>query len=120
VRLYRLVTDGRLIMYPHRDSRVLHAPGECEYCDLHPELQEARLRGRIAFSGHPAPDNGFPCPADAAVEAGERGDYNRWPGNTPEGYTWTWPVEAITVTEEDVIEIRRRLQEYMENPYETE
>lgn len=73
------MNDGpRLI---HCDARVLHAPGECRFCDAYPERQAARVDEGVAFSGH-APANGQrPCPADAAVAHGERGDYNAWCGN---------------------------------------
>jgi hypothetical protein len=37
---------------PHCDSRVLHAPGECEYCDQRKEWQELRQAWGIAFTGH--------------------------------------------------------------------
>lgn len=36
------------------------------------------------------PWESLPCPADAAVSFGDRGDYNGWPGNTPGGYS-DWP-----------------------------
>ena len=45
--------------YPHCDSRVLHAPSECDYCDGHPEWQELRKAWGIAFTGHP-PRAGLP------------------------------------------------------------
>lgn len=83
----------RLIpQFPHCDSRVLHAPGECEYCDKHPEWQELRNMWNIAFTGHSYDKNGKPaitdeyrgpvqpCPAEAA-----RGmeSVNSWQGNIP-------------------------------------
>jgi len=37
---------------PHCDSRVLHAPGECEFCDQRPEWQALRQAWGIAFTGH--------------------------------------------------------------------
>lgn len=37
---------------PHCDGKVLHAPGECEYCDGHAEWQELRQMWGIAFTGH--------------------------------------------------------------------
>ena len=63
--------------YPHCDDRILHAPGECEFCDMHPDYQEARVLAGINFTGHNDPDK-RPCPADKA-----RGpqSYNRWGGN---------------------------------------
>ncbi len=92
----------------HCDARVLHAPGECQYCDLHPEWQELRKAWGIAFTGHlpgpitaadvegqggsrafgiswptPAtrPDVWLPCPADFARPAGSGADHRRWAGN---------------------------------------
>lgn len=71
------------MQYPHCDQRILHAPGECEFCDRHPKWQELRVTWGIAFSGH-APEHGqTACPADTAVLFGERGDYNQWGGNRP-------------------------------------
>lgn len=37
--------------FPHCDQRILHAPGECQYCDMHPEWQELRQAWGIAFTG---------------------------------------------------------------------
>ena len=94
--------------FPHCDARILHAPGECEYCDLHPEWQELRKVWGIAFTGHlpgpitaadvegqggsrsfgiswkvPAmrPQVWLPCPADFARPAGSRSAHQRWHGN---------------------------------------
>lgn len=41
-----------IVQFPHCDSRVLHAPGECEFCDRHPDWQELRKSWGIAFTGH--------------------------------------------------------------------
>ena len=70
-----------MIRYPHCDQRVLHAPGECEYCDMNPEWQELRKVWSIAFSGHSPKPGETACPADLAVMFQERGDYNQWGGN---------------------------------------
>lgn len=95
--------------FPHCDQRVLHRPGECRYCDLHPEWQELRERWGIAFTGHspgaiaagdvegqggarsygiswktPAtrPRTWLPCPADfARPPTGAGSDHRRWAGN---------------------------------------
>lgn len=63
--------------FPHCDSRVLHLPGKCVYCDEYPEKQDERNRMRVNFTGDNHP--GFsPCPAEsrrplASIEA--------WGGN---------------------------------------
>ena len=49
---------------PHCNEQVLHAPGECEFCDKYPERQQARIASNTPFS-----------PTDQP-----------WPGNRPEGY----------------------------------
>lgn len=67
--------------FPHCDERILHAPGECEYCDRHENWQMLRQVWKIAFTGH-SPEHGeTACPADLAVLFEERGDYNEWGGN---------------------------------------
>jgi hypothetical protein len=38
--------------FPHCDQRILHAPGECAYCDVHADWQELRRGWGIAFTGH--------------------------------------------------------------------
>jgi hypothetical protein len=48
-----------LAQFPHCDQRVLHSPGECEYCDRHPEWQALREAWGIAYTGH-APRAGLP------------------------------------------------------------
>jgi hypothetical protein len=47
---------------PHCDSAILHAPGECRYCDLYPDWQELRQVWRVNFTGRM--DHGkTPCPS---------------------------------------------------------
>ena len=72
-----------IMQFPHCDQRVLHAPGECEYCDRRPEWQELRLAWGIAFTGHAAIAPELPCPADYARPPGSAADHRLWPGNTP-------------------------------------
>lgn len=40
------------MQFPHCDARVLHAPGECGYCDACPVWQQLRIAWGIAFTGH--------------------------------------------------------------------
>lgn len=65
---------------PHCDSRVLHAPSECKYCDAWPSWQEARKMWGIAFTGHEPQDGEIWCPSELhrSVET-----INLWPGNRP-------------------------------------
>ena len=63
--------------FPHCDQRILHAPGECEYCDMHPSWQGLRVAWGIAFTGFTPEEKELPCPADFA-----RGDSHKlWHGN---------------------------------------
>lgn len=54
--------------YPHCNTTTIHAPGECHYCDMHPDLQEARSLSGVPFSSNEA--NGWS--GNVAVKAGER------------------------------------------------
>lgn len=58
--------------YPHCDSNVLHAPGECEYCDHYPVEQQARVTAGTPFTGHGA---------DPATAVRPLETINLWPGN---------------------------------------
>lgn len=64
---------------PHCDERVLHAPGECVFCDAHPAVQKAREFAGVNFTGHTDPDKA-PCPSDAV--RGVAGAHV-WGGNHP-------------------------------------
>lgn len=70
---------------PHCDAEVVHAPGECVFCDVAEEVhgwQTARREGGHAFTGH-APDamaGQLPCPSD--VRRGKAGAHV-WGGNAP-------------------------------------
>jgi hypothetical protein len=79
----RMTDFGELGQLPHCDSRVLHAPAECEYCDHHPEWQALREAWGIAFTGHAPTGDQVPCPADAARPPGSPSDAHRWGGNRP-------------------------------------
>lgn len=65
---------------PHCDARVLHAPGECRYCDEHSRWQALRVVWGIAFTGHEPVEGQLPCPSDA--RRGLAGAHV-WPGNQP-------------------------------------
>jgi hypothetical protein len=68
---------------PHCDQQVLHAPGECKYCDDYQDWQELRKLWRIAFTGHRPEGREMSCPSDFNRGLGASAV---WPGNTPEGY----------------------------------
>lgn len=77
----RILTDAkREGVAPHCDSAILHAPGECVYCDRYPEWQAHRKAARIAFTGHPPRVGEVLCPSEVrrSFEA-----LNRWGGNVP-------------------------------------
>ena len=84
------------VQYPHCDSRILHAPGECKYCDNHPEWQADRVVKHIAFTGHSPLEGQVPCPADVARPPGSESDHRRWAGNKPTNpVDGTWPEETF-------------------------
>lgn len=94
-------------MIPHCDSRVLHAPGECDYCDKYPRAQAERMKARICFTGktpeHMAILAGGratlwdPCPADQARPPQTSADHRRWAGNKPTSAKGepSWPTETV-------------------------
>lgn len=65
---------------PHCDVAVLHAPGECEYCDKHPDWQAVREMWGIAFTGHQPTEYQVPCPSD---QRRGTGNAHEWGGNRP-------------------------------------
>lgn len=64
---------------PHCDQSVLHAPGECKYCDMHPEWQELRVWWGINFTGH-YDEEKVMCPSEHKRSLAT---INRWYGNIP-------------------------------------
>ena len=74
-----VLVDAEAPHYPHCDPRVLHAPGECEFCDLHPVAQTNRTTAGVNFTGHSDPLK-LLCPADVARGFKRAHD---WPGNRP-------------------------------------
>ncbi len=66
--------------FPHCDSLVLHAPGECEFCDDYPDAQQDRIAKRINFTGHKNPHK-EQCPAEKRRSLD---NINRWYGNVPQ------------------------------------
>lgn len=69
-----------IAQFPHCDQRVLHAPGECKYCDMHSEWQALRIAWGIAFTGYIPENHELPCPATTvrSVEV-----INKWSRNRP-------------------------------------
>jgi len=65
--------------FPHCDALVLHAPGECEYCDRHPDWQQLRQMWGINFTGKTQPTKA-PCPAERRRSVEK---IHRWGGNRP-------------------------------------
>lgn len=74
----KILTQKPIRQFPHCDPRVLHAPGECKYCDKHPDWQQLRITWGICFTGYePSQKKELPCPAWFA-----RGDNcQKWSGN---------------------------------------
>lgn len=66
--------------YPHCDSDVLHAPGECRFCDLYKDAQAYRKMLGINFTGHREPRLQM-CPSE---ERRNLATINKWPGNRPD------------------------------------
>lgn len=71
------------LIYPqaHCDSRILHQPGFCEYCDKYPEAQQRRIDLDVNFTGG-RNEALLPCPAEQARNIR---DMYAWAGNHPKG-----------------------------------
>lgn len=67
-------------IFPHCDTQVLHAPGECLYCDKMPARQALRIVWDIAFTGHKPVEGEMPCPSDKKRGLGQA---HLWSGNAP-------------------------------------
>lgn len=66
--------------FPHCDSRVLHAPGECKHCDRYPDWQRLRETYLVNFTGKNEPGK-TQCPAERQRPLAT---INRWGGNRPQ------------------------------------
>jgi len=83
--MYQAISKLGGVALPHCDQQVLHAPGECKYCDEYPTWQALRVVWGIAFTGHVPDINDrdnrvVPCPSD--MRRGLGGAHG-WPGNRP-------------------------------------
>lgn len=76
--LDRLVAEETI---PHCDASVLHAPGECRYCDTRPDWQALRSLWGIAYTGHIPTAQQIACPSD--FRRGFNQAARDWPGNRP-------------------------------------
>lgn len=84
--------------YPHCDDLVLHAPGECIYCDLHSLEQHERIRDGINFTGQNDPTKSA-CPSTFQRPLST---INRWAGNRP----------SHTVTSDNLAPVDDRVPEW--------
>ena len=74
---------------PHCDPAILHAPGECKFCDELPDWQALRQLWGICYTGHTPEiaNNGLvvyeqiACPSDIRRPGGSA---SRWPRNRAE------------------------------------
>lgn len=86
--------------FPHCDTRVLHAPGECGYCDGYADWQGLRRLWGIAFTGHQpqttVTGKQLPCPADFNRPPDSPSDHRQWPGNIPKDGGPPVDIEALT------------------------
>lgn len=93
--------DPVIKQFPHCDPNILHRPGACEFCDMHPEWQELREVWGINFSGEEDKTKS-PCPSERHRPAHIS---HRWIGNqaTREPVRTTPKNIYELVNEEDVV-----------------
>lgn len=109
VNLGEQLRAGTVPQFPHCDSAVLHAPGECEYCDKHEEWQILRHMWGINYTGHNDPTK-QQCPAEkhrslANIEA--------WGGNVPTQNGQYAPVvdpAELAATADRLLELLEQIQ----------
>src|ERR1700675_694303 len=70
--------EAPIKQFPHCDARILHAPGECEFCDEHKDWQFLRQVWGIAFTGWTPDEKELP---DPATHARGYANANAWSGN---------------------------------------
>lgn len=75
-----LIKKELIFVQAHCDSRVLHAPGECEYCDEYPKAQQRRIDLGVNFTSDNPDPNLKPCPA---IQERDWYKINGWAGNQP-------------------------------------
>lgn len=75
----RTLIRATIRQFPHCDSRVLHAPGECEFCDQCGLWQALRMAWGIAFTNYEPDDDKKELPDPATYARGAV--VNWWPGN---------------------------------------
>lgn len=109
VHLDAVLQSGQVPQFPHCDSSVLHAPGECEYCDGHEDWQVLRHMWGINFTGHRDPTKQI-CPAEARRELTT---INAWQGNVAET-----PVSAADIEEATsrLLDLLERLRTNSDQP----
>ena len=83
--MWRKVTPDDSVLksiqqFPHCDARILHAPGECEFCDQHPEWQALRIHWGIAFTGWEPDEEKKELPDPATYACGLK-SINAWAAN---------------------------------------
>jgi hypothetical protein len=81
---------------PHCDSRILHDPQICEWCDR-PEWQVKRGELHIAWTGEVPEEGQIPCEADLLRPPDGESDHRRWGGNKPTSAKDdpSWPEESF-------------------------
>jgi hypothetical protein len=67
----KFVIDQEQYPHPHCNAQVLHAPGDCHYCDMYPNQQAERKASNTPFT--PLEANGWS--GNVAVKAGERHEH---------------------------------------------
>lgn len=87
---------------PHCNASMLHAPGECYYCDHYPQRQQAYIDGGIPFT--PNESNGWS--GNVAVKAGEVHShmgaiYTVGGGEWRDAYEIGWPLPLTPLPASD-------------------
>lgn len=82
---------------PHCDSRILHHPDDCKYCDR-PHWQAMRAATGVAHTGRVPLPGQVPCEADVDRPPRAENDHRKWGGNRPTTSLGDplWPEETLS------------------------
>lgn len=75
---------------PHCNKYILHAPGECDFCDHFPLWQALRVMWGIAFTDYEPEGTEFPCPSRGTAVGLVNIPFRRqWQEPSKPGTGWT-------------------------------
>jgi hypothetical protein len=94
------------MQFPHCDARVLHAPGDCQFCDGHEDWQQLRETWGINFTGQYDPTK-LLCPAE---QHRRLTTIDKWGGNVASPHPHDPSEQRVRAVIEEATHLLRRLR----------